>query len=159
MKIGVLSDTHIPKAAERLPDALYEHFKGVDLILHAGDLVSKEVLDELNGIAPTIAVQGNMDSWDVKKTLPRKKIVQALDFKIGLIHGWGHPAKLIDILSKEFEGVDVVVFGHSHEAIKEERDGVLYFNPGTPTDKVFAPFNSFGILKVNKTIKAEIIKI
>ena len=159
MKIGVISDTHIPKVAPELPEIIYRAFKEIDLILHAGDLITLDVLDNLMKIAPTEAVSGNMDSWDVYNKLPKKKVIKALRFKIGLIHGWGHPKKLVDTITKEFTGVDVIIFGHSHEPMNEKRSSILYFNPGSPTDKIFAPYNSYGILEVGKTIKGRIIKI
>lgn len=159
MRIGVLADTHMPKAARELPRIMLKDFKGVDLILHAGDLAELEVLDILNKIAPTEAVYGNMDSWNVQKRLPKKKVIEALQFKIGLIHGWGHPKRIPDVISKEFEGVDVIVFGHSHEPMNEKIRGVLYFNPGSPTDKIFASCNSYGILEVGETIKGKIIRL
>lgn len=157
MRIGVIADTHIPKAATELPEAILKGFEGVDMILHAGDLVELKVLDKLNEIAPTEAVSGNMDSWNVRDALPSKKIINASGFKIGLIHGWGPPNKLCDTLSGEFSGVDAIVFGHSHEPMNERRNGILYFNPGTPTDKVFASRNSYGILEIDKKIEGKII--
>jgi len=149
----------MPKAADTLPEAIYKDFKGVDLILHAGDLTELSLLDELNKIAPTEAVSGNMDSWKVCNKLPTKKVVKALNFKIGLIHGWGAPDKITDVISKEFDDVDVIVFGHSHEPMNEKIGKILYFNPGSPTDKVFAPYNSYGILDIDKTVKGKIIKL
>jgi len=159
MKIGVLSDTHIPKAANELPKAVLQGLKGVDLILHAGDLVAISVLDDLGGIAPTEAVSGNMDSWNLQDKLPKKKIIDAKQYRIGLIHGWGHPKNVPDVISKEFDNVDIIVFGHTHEPMNEKRNEVLFFNPGSPTDKVFAPYNSYGILEIGKTIKGSIVKL
>lgn len=159
MKIGVVSDTHIPRAASDLPIALCDAFKKVDLILHAGDLVTLDVLDNLNKIAPTEAVLGNMDSWELYKKLPEKKIIQAGNFKIGLIHGRGNPKYLIDMISKEFAGVDAIIFGHSHVPMVEKIGNILYVNPGSPTDKVFAPYCSYAILDIGQTIEAGIIKL
>jgi putative phosphoesterase len=68
MLIGVISDTHIPERANTIPEIVFEIFKEVDLILHAGDLVSLEVRDQLEKIAPTICVQGNMDRYTGFKT-------------------------------------------------------------------------------------------
>ena len=85
MKIGVISDTHIPYAAPRLPKEIHEAFKDVSMILHAGDLADISVLDELNKLAKTEAVYGNMDSMALQKSLPDKKIIEAGNFKIGLV--------------------------------------------------------------------------
>ncbi len=160
MKIGVLSDTHIPFAAAKLPEEIYLAFKDVDLILHAGDLIDISVIDELKKIARTEAVRGNMDEAAVVSTLPAKKIVEAGRFKIGLIHGYGSPSGLIDRLAGEFpQKVDAIVFGHSHSPLNEVKNGILFFNPGSPTDKIFANYNSYGILTVNDGIKGDIIRL
>ena len=160
MKIGVISDTHIPRAALRLPQEIYDGFKGVDLILHAGDLVEMSIFDELNKLAKTEAVFGNMDTPPVQRMLPSKKIINVGKFKIGLIHGSGSPFNLMNSVKREFsQKVDVIVFGHSHSPVNEVKNSILFFNPGSPTDKVFARYNSYGILTINKEIKGEIIKI
>jgi len=160
MKIGIISDTHIPRAATGLPPEICTAFKGVDLILHAGDLVEISVLDELKKIAKTEAVCGNMDEPEIRKSLPQKRIISAEGFKIGLTHGYGSPFRLIDTVKKEFpQKVDVIVFGHSHLPVNELRDGILFFNPGSPTDKIFAKYNSYGILTVNKEIKGKIVRL
>ena len=160
MKIGVISDTHIPRAASKLPDAIYSAFKDADLILHAGDFIEMPVLNELNKLAKTEAVYGNMDSPLIQNSLPAKKIINVGDFKIGLTHGSGTPFNLINKVKGEFqERVDVIVFGHSHSPVNELRDGILFFNPGSPTDKIFAKYNSYGILTINKEIKGKIIRL
>ena len=160
MRIAVISDTHIPKTAEWLPEKLCEELKNVDLILHAGDLTEIQVLERLARIAPTRAVYGNMDDAAVRKALPAKEIVKAGRFRIGLTHGSGPPFRMIGKVSTEFgKDVDAIVFGHTHSPKNEMRDGILFFNPGSPTDKIFAPFNSYGIIEINDGIKAEIIKL
>ena len=82
MKIGVISDTHIPVSSKCLPTAVAKHFKGVDLIIHAGDIVNNETLESLSKIAKTIAVCGNMDSTDLRKSLHSKEVIKAGKFKI-----------------------------------------------------------------------------
>lgn len=160
MKIGVISDTHIPERADRIPAQIFKDFKGADLILHAGDILELKVLKDLEKIAPVKAVYGNMDPLEVRNALAEKEIINIGKFKIGLIHGWGHPAKLIDMVKVKFnEKLDVIVFGHSHNPVNEVRDGVLFFNPGSPTDKVFSTVNSYGILEINEEIKGKIIKL
>ena len=158
-RIGVISDTHIPKAALDLPERVYKEFRNVDMVLHAGDLVEARVLEKLEQLAPTHAVHGNMDMYDVKARLPAKDIITVEEFRIGLIHGYGAPFRLVNTVGREFNGVDVIVFGHSHSAYNEKIKGTLYFNPGSPTDKVFAAYNSFGILEVGETITGRIFRI
>ncbi|NQT22026.1 MAG: metallophosphoesterase family protein [Candidatus Omnitrophica bacterium] len=160
MKIGVISDTHIPKAAVDLPEAVYNDFVDCELILHAGDLVEIDVLNKLERLAPVRAVQGNMDMRNVKDLLPKKDIIEAGKFKIGLIHGYGNPHGLIKAVKSEFKnGIDVIVFGHAHTPTNEKIGKTLFFNPGSPTDTVFAPYNSYGVLEVNDTIEGRIIRI
>ena len=160
MKILVLSDTHIPRTAQDLPQAVYDRIPDVDMILHAGDFVEKEVLDKLSALRETKAVYGNMDSAQLRAVLNPKEIVEVEGCRIGLIHGYGATANIVDTVRKEFTDVDAVVFGHSHNAVNVTKSGVLFFNPGSPTDTIFAPFNSYGILEVSgKKITAELIKI
>lgn len=160
IKIGVLSDTHIPKAANALPDEVVKAFHGVDLILHAGDLAEISVYEDLKKIAPCHAVYGNMDNLQVRDVLPQKTVVKAGKFKIGLIHGYGAPKSLKDYVRGEFDkNIDAIVFGHSHMPCNEISGKTLFFNPGSPTDNVYAPYRSYGILTVSDGIKGEIIKI
>lgn len=162
IKIGVISDTHIHGANEDIPKKVLEAFKKVDMVIHAGDLLDLCVLDKLKQVCKDVkAVCGNMDPAQVKNGLPEKEILKIGGYKIGIAHGCGHPAGLIELLKNIFKAdkVDVIIFGHSHTAFNEKRDGILFFNPGSPTDKVFAPFNSYGILEVNDKIEGKIIRI
>lgn len=159
MRIGVIADTHIPDRAKEIPQKILEDFKNVDLILHAGDLVELKVLDELRKIKEVKAVFGNMDSFPVVNLLPKKELIQIGKFKIGLIHGFGHPNRLIEVVRKEFDKVDCIVYGHAHNPVNEVRDGVIFFNPGSPTDKIFSAYNSYGILEINDTIRGNIIRL
>jgi len=162
MKIGVISDTHLPSAEHNLPTELIAALKGCDLIIHAGDLVDVSVLDALKKISKVEAVSGNMDSHNVRTQLKDKQILKVEDKKICLMHGYGHPDRLVGILKEEFlsENPDVIIFGHSHMPKNEYIDGVLFFNPGSATDTVFAPYRSYGIIYIYKgEIKAEIHKL
>lgn len=159
MKIIVLSDTHIPKTAPDLPKKIYAEIASADLVLHAGDFVEVEFLNKLKKILPVRAVCGNMDTDELKKTLPQKDIIKIGKFRIGLIHGWGAPTKLIEVISKEFSRVDAIVFGHSHIPTIQKVKNTLFFNPGTPTDKVFAAYNSYGILEIGKELTGTIVRI
>ncbi len=160
MKILVISDTHIPRVAHDLPQKIYDEIEKVDMIIHAGDFVEKEIFDKLSTLKKTKAVYGNMDQSELRHILNQKEIIGVGKFKIGLIHGHGAPRDLIDTVAGEFSGVDAVIFGHSHEATNIVRDGVLFFNPGSPTDKIFATSNSYGILEItDKSIEGKIIKL
>jgi len=159
MKIGVLSDTHIPVIVKALPPVIFDIFKGVDLILHAGDIVEFSVLDALKEIAPVEAVAGNMDDVEVGLRLPAKKIIPAGRYTIGLIHGKYRIDVQREMIRKEFEKVDVIVYGHSHGPFWGKVGDVYFLNPGSPTDKRYAPFNSVALLEVGEEIRAEIIRI
>lgn len=159
-RIGVISDTHIPERADNIPEEIFKVFKGVDLILHAGDLTELSVLSGLSKICEVRAVSGNMDSLQVTKKLPQKDIIKVGRFSIGLIHGSGHPAYLLEYIKTQFtQKLDAIVFGHSHQPFNQKEGGTLFFNPGSPTDKFFSPYNSCGILELSDTITAKIIKL
>ena len=159
MRIGVKSDTHIPVTTDKLPAGLLDALGGCDLILHAGDLIDLNVINELKKVSKVEAVRGNMDQQD---TLENKKTLNIAGKKICLMHGYGSPKKLTEILKKEFsdQKPDIIVFGHSHAPMNQCIDGVLFFNPGSPTDTVFAPYRSYGIIEIDKKeINAKIYKL
>jgi hypothetical protein len=159
IKIGVIADTHIPIASPCLPKTMLEGLKEVSFIIHAGDLVTLSLLRELEKIAPVYAVYGNMDSCEVRKALPQKRELKFTHFRIGIIHGDGKPSDLHIRLRKEFGEIDIIIFGHSHKPFKQMVDGALMFNPGSPTDRIFTSINTFGIIELNKGIKARHIQI
>lgn len=161
MKIGVVSDTHIPERAEKLPQQLLRGLKGVDMIIHCGDLVELSVLDALHKVCPDVrAVAGNMDPSDVRGKLPEKLLIGASRFTIGVIHGYGPPQKVPEFAREAFrkDKVDLIVFGHSHQPGIIKGDPPL-FNPGSPTDTLFTPYRSYGMIELDSTIKTEIIRL
>lgn len=162
MRIGVISDTHIPDRAKDIPEQILEDFKNVDMVIHAGDFVDLSVLDKLKTVCRDVrAVWGNMDQNEIRKKLPEKEIIKIANYKIGIIHGYGHPNNLIELTAGVFkdDGVNLIIFGHSHSPVNEKKGDILYFNPGSPTDKIFSPYNSYGIIEISDKIEARIIKI
>jgi len=159
MRVGVISDTHVPAIARSLPAAVFEAFQGVDLILHAGDILEMSVLDELRTIAPVEAVAGNMDGSEVHLNLPYKKIIPLGKFSAGLIHGKYKIEVQREMIRKEFDDVDLIVYGHSHTPFWGKVNGIYFLNPGSPTDKRHAPYNSVALLEVGDELKVEIIRI
>ena len=145
MKIGVLSDTHLKNIPEQLGEAIEHHFKDADMILHAGDVVESSILDYFAD-REVKAVAGNMDSYQLKELNPIKMVIPIEGFKVGLIHGWGSPVGIEERIRGEFDTIDVLVYGHTHNASSHTRNGVLFFNPGSPTCKRFASHNTIGIL-------------
>lgn len=164
MKILVISDTHIPVTADQLPETILSALKNCDLCVHAGDFIDYSVFKELTSRVETIGVCGNMDNVSVRKQLPEKQIITAEDVRLGLIHGRGAPDNLPlyvrDRFDEEWDDLDGVIFGHSHKPFNKTIEGKLFFNPGSAMDKVFADYNSYGILDIHgHKINAEIIKI
>lgn len=158
MRIGIVADTH----SLEVPRQILEDFKRTDLIIHAGDFCTKQDWEVFSRIKDVKAVYGNMDGEDLRRILPRRQIFKAEDATIGLFHGEGPAEGLLDLLRKEFKNdkLDAVIFGHSHQPFNRNIDGVLYFNPGSPTDLVFAPFRSYGIWEIKGgKISAEIVKL
>lgn len=151
MKIGVVSDTHVTSLAE-LPEKLLLALADVELIIHAGDFISRDVFEGLKQLGEVKAVQGNMDSAELKKILPERELLIIEGKRIGIIHGWGSPYGIDDRVGEMFKDVDAIVYGHSHYSQNEVKKGILFFNPGQAK-------NSFGILTIGKQISGQIIKL
>jgi putative phosphoesterase len=162
MRIGVISDTHIPERADAIPAKALKEFKGVDMVIHCGDLVTGHVLEALQAVCGDVrAVHGNMDPQELKRSLPEKLVIKVGKYSIGVAHGYGPPKQLIKAMQQLFDSqhVDLVIFGHSHQAQSSTVGGVIYFNPGSATDTVFAPYKSFGIIEIGDTIMTQIVKL
>jgi putative phosphoesterase len=177
MKIGVLSDTHLShpsgvlssvkhvlqnkRTLEEIRQLLAHHFRAVDLIIHAGDFVDLAVLEMLQALAPVEAVQGNMDTAAIRASLPEQRILEVAGVTLGITHGNGGPQGILERIKARFSDkpVDAIVFGHTHQPLNERHEGILFFNPGSPTDRIFAPYNSLGVLEVSETIAGKIIRL
>jgi len=149
MKVVILSDTHICKG-KTLPGLVWEELTDADMILHAGDVVSDSILQDIALLAPLVAVKGNCD-WFISD-LPDKAIVDCENIKVGLIHGFeGEGKNALERAYNSFinENVDIIVFGHSHMPYKAYYNGVLMFNPGSPTERRGQKDFSLGIMNVN----------
>jgi len=106
----------------------------------------------LQAIRPVKAVRGNMDSGEIKKALPEKEIFEVNGRKVGLVHGTGSPWGIAERVREQFNGVDIIIFGQSHEPCNRYVQGVLLFNPGPARD-------SFGVLTVGDVIKGQILRV
>lgn len=161
VKIGVISDTHIPSRGKVIPEIVLKAFKGVDMIIHAGDLLKDYVIYELEEIAPVHAVAGNNDDFFIQDMLGKKRILEVGAVRIGITHGhfrYGGNALKNAINIFKNDAVNCVVFGHSHTPFNEIIDGVLFFNPGSPTDKRWQEYYSYGMLSIQGDIVTGEIK-
>jgi uncharacterized protein len=149
LRIAVLSDTHVHSLGE-IPQKIIESLSTVDLIIHAGDFTTTEVLNGLKQLGKVTAVQGNMDSAEVKNILPVKVVIKLANKRIGITHGWGSPWRIEHRVRKMFEQVDIVIYGHSHQSQNKVIDNILFFNPGKAT-------KSFGVLTIEEDVTGEII--
>jgi putative phosphoesterase len=147
-RIGVISDTHIPRRAARVPDAALRLFEDVELILHAGDLSSLAVVDLLSAYAPVEAVQGNVELPAVVAALPVKREIVVGGCAIGLVHILGDRAHYARNAHAAFPTARIVVFGHSHIPYVEDRGGLLLLNPGSATDRRRQPACTVAILTI-----------
>jgi putative phosphoesterase len=148
--IAMISDTHLPRGSRALPDGCVERLRAADLIIHAGDFSRLEVLEELKGFGPVVAVYGNTDDARLRAALPESAVVPARDgHKLAVIHDAGPAQGRLRRMRARFPGVDAVVFGHSHIPLHERApDGFQIFNPGSPTDRRRQPRHTMGMCHV-----------
>ena len=160
-KIGVISDTHLRRPDKNLDAFIQKHFHDVDLIIHAGDMVTLDVLDPFIALdKEIIAVCGNMDSPDVQRSYPISRTIGIEGLSIGIIHGWGSPHGIRERIRTSFDNVDAIIYGHTHQAFCAHEAGIFFFNPGSPTDSRFTSSNSIGIIKIDgKKIEGKIISL
>jgi putative phosphoesterase len=145
--VVVLADTHIRRGSRRrLSDAVRAELERADVILHAGDLLVPEVLEELHGFAPVHAVLGNNDH-ELIGCLPEQLVVDIEGVRIAMVHDSGARAGRAGRLRRRFPDAAVVVFGHSHLPVDELGiDGQRLLNPGSPTERRGAPHRTLGRL-------------
>jgi putative phosphoesterase len=161
--VGLISDTHVPVRAKCIPNSVLNIFANVNFIIHAGDLVQLEVLDELEQLAPVLAVHGNMDGPDVSGALPKMNSLKIFNWKIGVIHDPGTSLgkrKMREIT--KLNGFNVLVYGHTHVPSIRWEGKTLYINPGSPTNPSppFLVKASVALLKVTEeAISPEILTL
>jgi uncharacterized protein len=151
--VAIISDTHLPRGDRALPAACVERLRGADLILHAGDLVTADVLADLRALGPPVeAVHGNVDDARVRMLLPSARLVDAGGVRIAMTHDGGPAGGRLERLRRRFADTDAVVFGHSHIPLHErdERSGFQIFNPGSPTDRRRQPVHTMGLARVGE---------
>jgi putative phosphoesterase len=162
MHVVVVSDTHAPRRWASTPPAVAEHCRQADLILHAGDICTADVLDELSAFAEVRAVLGNNDGPDVIAWGVPETLQLTLDgLRVGMVHDAGPATGRTRRMRKAFLEADVVVFGHSHIPLDESGDGLRIFNPGSPTDRRRQPHGTIGLLDIadGRLLNAQLVNV
>jgi putative phosphoesterase len=153
--LAIISDTHLPRGSRALPAECVERLRAADLILHAGDLATADVLADLRSIGPPVeAVHGNVDDAEVRAQLPSARVVAAGAARIAMVHDAGPAGGRLDRLRARFAaaGAHAVVFGHSHIPLHERDPATDFqiFNPGSPTDRRRQPTHTMGQARIGE---------
>ena len=158
----MLADTHAPRRWKACPPGVAAQLRGADLILHAGDVCTADVLDELAAYAPVRAVLGNNDrpdvaGWGAAETLQ----FDLCGLRIAMVHDAGPSAGRPARLRRRFPGAGLVVFGHSHIPLDHTEAGQRIFNPGSPTDRRRQPHGTVGVLEIagGRVLSAAIVPV
>jgi uncharacterized protein len=162
VRVVALADTHAPRRWKSCPAAVAEQLRQADLILHAGDVCTAAVLDELSGYAPVLAVLGNNDGPDVAAWgAPSELQADVGGLLVAMVHDSGQATGRQQRLRRQFPAAGLVVFGHSHIPLDAEADGQRIFNPGSPTDRRRQPHGTLGVLTIESgtLLSAEIIPV
>ena len=161
--IGVISDTHVPVRARKIPNEVFKIFEDADFIVHAGDLVRLFVVDELEQLAPVLVVYGNMDGPEIRGKMQKIASLKVFNWKIGVTHNPGalFGMKRMREIAKQ-NNFDVLVYGHTHNSYVKWEGNTLYINPGSPTNPLppFIAKPSVALLRVTaEKISPKIIQI
>jgi uncharacterized protein len=152
VELAIISDTHLPRGARRLPEACVERLRTADLIVHAGDFVSQGTLRELERCGEVAAVHGNVDEPALRHELPvERQLVLPGGVRIALTHDAGPAAGRLARMRTRYPDAHALVFGHSHLPLHEidPASGFQLFNPGSPTDRRRAPAHTMGWARVD----------
>jgi uncharacterized protein len=156
MLIGVISDTHLEHVTVEFTRLVTDRFLDCDLVVHAGDFTDPAIYFYLKKATKDklIAVCGNMDPPELRKLLPERIVFEKKGIKIGLIHGWGSPRDLEERIQGVFreDGIRCIIYGHSHNVANHAVDNILFFNPGSPTDRSYARERSIGYVTIQDDI-------
>jgi uncharacterized protein len=154
MCLAIVSDTHLPKGARRLPDACVERLRAADLIVHVGDFATVAVLEQLQALGQVVAVHGNVDEPALRTTLPAERVLElgvpSAPVRIALAHDAGPRTGRLARAQRRFPDAQALIFGHSHIPLHETdpASGFQLFNPGSPTERRHAPAHTMGLADV-----------
>jgi putative phosphoesterase len=162
LRVVALADTHAPRRWTSCPPPVAEQLRRADVILHAGDVCTAAVLDELSQYAPVLAVIGNNDGPDVAAWGATPTLQADLDgLRVAMIHDSGPAAGRPQRMRRRFPGAGLVVFGHSHIPLDVSAAGTRIFNPGSPTDRRRQPRGTVGVLHIEagRLVTAELVPV
>lgn len=162
MRVVVLADTHAPRRWRGVPPGVAEHLRTAELILHAGDVCTVDVLDELSGYAPVRTVRGNNDGPDIAAWGAPDRLVMDIDgLAVGMIHDSGAATGRLARMRRAFPECQLVVFGHSHIPMDISEVGLRLFNPGSPSDRRRQPRGTVGVLQIvgGRLLEARILPV
>lgn len=149
MLIAIISDTHLTGPARPLPAKCVELMRSAELIVHAGDFMTLDVLERIESLGPPVkAVYGNMDTAELRRRLPAEISFEAERLRVGVVHDAGPAQDRLERLRARFPGADAVIFGHSHLPLHEVSGDFQIFNPGSPTQRRRAPRHTMGVARV-----------
>jgi hypothetical protein len=140
---------------------VWEEVERCDLIIHAGDFTTRDLLVELQSLKEVKAVWGNMDEAELFEVLPEKLIFELAGKRIGVTHGSGAPWNIEKRVIEKFgdDKPDIIIFGHSHRALVKEEKGILLVNPGSPTDRIFTTRLTYAVIEICERVEANIIPV
>jgi uncharacterized protein len=162
VRVVALADTHAPRRWKSCPAQVAEQLRRADVILHAGDVCTAAVLDELSQYAPVLAVIGNNDGPDVAAWGATSTLQTDLDgLQVAMIHDSGPAAGRPQRMRRLFPGAGLVVFGHSHIPLDVSEAGTRIFNPGSPTDRRRQPRGTVGVLHIEagRLVAADLVPV
>jgi uncharacterized protein len=144
LRVLLLADTHVPRRARELPAEVWRAVAEADVVVHAGDWVTPDLLDELGArSARLVAVWGNNDGAELRARLPEVARVELAGMRWGVVHETGAKARREERMRAAYPDLDVLVFGHSHIPWDTEHAGLRLLNPGSPTDRRRQPFCTY----------------
>ena len=158
LRLLLLADTHVPQRAKDLPAAVWEQVEAADVVVHAGDWVTPDLLDELEERSSRlVAVWGNNDGEELRRRLPEVARVELGGMRWGVVHETGAKARREERTRAAYPDLDVLVFGHSHIPWDTTAEGLRLLNPGSPTDRRRQPFCTYMTCEVGDGVLGEVV--
>lgn len=144
MRAVILADTHVPRRARELPPELWAAIDAADVVIHAGDWVCRELVDDIAARARLVGVFGNNDGPDIRALLPEVAYETLGGVRVAVVHETGASGGRERRMAAAYDGVDLLVFGHSHIPWDTTApDGLRLLNPGSPTDRRRQPYGTW----------------